>query len=274
MIAYLSFESLKLQKRWMPRIILGLVIALLLFAFWGQATRVDGRANLLLPRGWLASLTFCSYFAPFFWPVLGGSWGGNEYGWGTIRAMLTRRPNRIEQALSALIVLLAGLAIALLALLITGTVAGLIVAAITGNDIFASGLVDSTFVGTLLKGYLITWYVSAFYLLLAYVAAVVFRSAAVGIGIGIGGTLAQLVVANIFSGLGGVWTTIAQHFPFTYSEDVITRVIGAEMVPGTNMARTNPSTPSAGASVVALGIYAAILLVVMLVAVRARDVTD
>src|SRR5579859_2924025 len=129
MIAYLSFESLKLQKRWMPRIILGLVIALMVLAFWGQASRVDGRENLFLPRGWLATLTFSSYFAPFFWPVLSGSWGGNEYGWGTIRAMLTRRPNRIEQALSALVVLLAGLAIALLALLVTGTVASLVVAA-------------------------------------------------------------------------------------------------------------------------------------------------
>ena len=274
MIAYLSFESLKLQKRWMPRIILGLVIALMVLAFWGQASRVDGRENLFLPRGWLAAMAFSSYFAPFFWPVLGGSWGGNEYGWGTIRAMLTRRPNRIEQALSALVVLLVGLAIALVAVLITGTIAGLIVAAVTGNDVFSSGLLDGTFVATLAKGYLITWYVSAFYLLLAYAASVVFRSAAVGIGIGIGGTLAQVVVANIFRGLGGVWNTIALHFPFAYSQDVITRVIGGEMVPGSNMATTSPNTPSAGGSVLALGIYAAILLVVMLVTVRTRDITD
>src|SRR6185312_7624773 len=143
-----------------------------ILAFWGQATRGTGRPDLFLPRGWLAALSFCSFFAPFFWPVLGGSWAGNEYGWGTIRAILTRRPNRITHILAALAVLLVALAIALAAILLVATVAALIVAVATGNDAFTSGVWSGTFASTLVKGFLTAWYVSGFYLLLAYAAAV------------------------------------------------------------------------------------------------------
>src|SRR5947209_18679597 len=97
MTAYLSFEWLKFSKRWMPRIILLLLLALLVFGFWGQGTRVEDQVNLVMPRAWLAALVFSGFFAPFFWPVLGGSWAGNEYGWGTIRTRLTRRLYRVEQ---------------------------------------------------------------------------------------------------------------------------------------------------------------------------------
>jgi ABC-type transport system involved in multi-copper enzyme maturation permease subunit len=273
MTALLSFEWLKFSKRWMPRIILILLLGLTVLAFWGQGTRVNGRPDLFLPRGWLAALAFCSFFGPFFWPVLGGSWAGNEYGWGTIRTILTRRPFRIEHALVALGVLLIGVGIAILAILVVATVAGAIVALLTGNSVYTSGVWSGTFLAVLLKGYLTAWFVSAFYLILAYAAAIIFRSAAVGIGFGIGITLAQIVLTGILSSLGGIWTTITDHFPFAYSRDMITQVVHTQLVPGTNLARIDPSVPGAGQSLLALTIYTAILLGAMVVAVRTRDVT-
>lgn len=273
MTTYLSFEWLKLSKRWMPRIILALVVGLTIVAFWGQATRIDGRGNLFLPRGWLAALSFCTFFAPFFWPVLGGSWAGNEYGWGTIRAVLSRRPNRLEHVLAALVVLLVGTGIGILAIVATGTVGGILAAALTHNILWGASLWSGAFVADLLKGFLIAWYVSSFYLILAYSMATVFRSAAVGIAVGIGGTLAQFVLQHIFNDLGGVWTTIADHFPIVYTQDVITRVVGGDLVPGTGLAMASPTSPSAGQSVVALAIYGGICLLLMLAAVRLRDVT-
>lgn len=274
MTALLSFEWLKLRKRRMPLVILGLILAMTILAFWGQATRGDGRGNLFLPRGWLAGLSFFALFAPFFWPVLGGSWAGNEYGWGTIRAVLTRRPERIAHALAALAVLLGGLVIALAAILAMSTVAGLAVSLTTGNDAFTSGVWSGAFLATALKGFLTAWYVAAFYLLLAYAAAVIFRSAAVGIGIGIGSTLAQYVLRRILTDLGGVWQTIADHFPVIYASNMITQVVHDQLIPYTGLASVDPNTPSAGQSVVALAIYAAIFLAIMLAAVRMRDVTS
>ena len=171
MTAYLSFEWLKLSKRWMPRIIIGLLICLTALAFWGTGTRSSDRADLFLPRGWLAALTYCSFFAPFFWPVLGGTWAGNEYGWGTIRAALTRRPNRIEHVFAALAILFVGLAISILAILLAGTVGGLVVSGLTGNATWVGGVWSASFFGMLAKGTLTAWYVSAFFLLVAYAAA-------------------------------------------------------------------------------------------------------
>jgi ABC-2 type transport system permease protein len=273
MSAYLSFEWLKFSKRWMPRVILLMLLALTVLAFWGQATRLEGRGDLLLPRGWLAALAFSSFFAPFFWPVLGGSWAGNEYGWGTIRSILTRRPARATQALTALAVLLIGVLLALIAILIVATGASLLVASFTGNAAWTSGLLNGTFVMTLVKGLVTAWYVSSFYLLLAYAAAVITRSAAVGIGFGIGSTLAEIVLRELFSSLGGVWNTVAEHFPFIYSQDMITRVVGPQLIPGTRLSRVSPGTPSAEQSLIALAIYSAVLLAILIAAVRRRDVT-
>jgi hypothetical protein len=268
-----SFEWLKFSKRWMPRIILALLLGLTVLVFWGQATRLNGRPDLFLPRGWLAALAFSSFFAPFFWPVLGGSWAGNEYGWGTIRSILTRRPERITHALSALAVLIVGVLIGIICIVFVATGASAVVSLATGNPVWTSGLFTDTFAATLTKGILTAWYVSSFYLLVAYSAAVIARSAAVGIGVGIGSTLAQIVLIGIFATLGGVWNTIAQHFPFEYSREMITRIVASQMVPGTNLAEVGRGTPSATASLIAIAIFSAAVLAAMLVAVRARDVT-
>jgi ABC-type transport system involved in multi-copper enzyme maturation permease subunit len=269
----LSFEWFKLMRRWMPRIILLMLLGFTILAFWGYGTRHTGRPNLFLPRGWLAALAFCSFFAPFFWPVLGGSWAGNEYGWGSIRSILTRRPERITHALSALLVLLAGVLIGILCIVIVASGAAVVVSVATHNPAWTSGIWGGTFAATLVKGVLTAWYVSSFYLLLAYCAAVIARSAAVGIGFGIGSTLAEVVLREIFGSLGGVWNTIAEHFPFMYSESMITRVVGSGLVQGSNLARVDPGTPGAASSLLALAIYSAVLLAVTVVAVRVRDVT-
>lgn len=271
--AELSFEWFKLTRRLMPRIILLLLLGLTVLAFWAQATRVDGRGNLFLPRAWLTALAYCSFFGPFFWPVLGGTWAGNEYGWGTIRSILTRRPNRMGHAVAALAVLVISVLLAIVGIVVIATVAALAVAAATGNSIFTGGLLTGSFAVTLLKGLLTAWYISAFYLLLAYAAAIVARSAAVGIGFGIGSTLAEVVLREIFSSLGGVWDTISAHFPFMYSQNMITAVVGSQLVPGSRFARVEPGTPSAAQSLIALAIYAAILIAAFLIAVRQRDVT-
>lgn len=273
MIRIISMEWLKLTRRWMPRILVLMVAGLTTVAFWGEATRTAERMNLLMPRGWLAALTFCSFFAAFFWPVLGGSWAGNEYGWGTIRTILTRRPYRIEQVIGALVTLFIGLAVALIVLLVVASIAGIVIAVLTGNHIWVSGLMSGSFAALVVKGFLVAWYVSAFYLVLAYATATIFRSAAVGIGFGIGATFAQVVLFRIFFDLGGVWKTIAQHFPFEYSNNLITEVVHGGLVAGTGLASVGPDTPSVTDSFTWLTLYAVILLAITFYAVRVRDVT-
>lgn len=273
MTALLAFEWLKFARRWTPRLLLILMSGMTLLGFLALSGNADERGDLFLPRGWLATLSFSAFFAPFIWPLLGGTWAGNEYGWGTIRAILTRRPSRIQHALAALVVLFVGVALAVLGLLVAGTVAGLIVSLLRGHELMTSGVWTSAFLGTLITGALTAWYVGAFYVLLAYAAATVTRSAAGGVGIGLAATLAQYILRSMLTGLGTQSRDFAQHFPIVYANSMITRVVGPQLLPGTSLATLRPYEPGVSESFVALTIYGAICLVVTLVAVRTRDVT-
>jgi hypothetical protein len=274
MTAYLSFEWLKIEKRWMPRVILLLLLGLLAIFFWGQGSRLENQANMFFPRAWLAALYGASFCAPFFWPVLGGSWPGNEYGWGTIRLALTRRPSRIQHVLAALAVLVVGLAIALVAVLALGTAAGVIVGLTTGHGAVISGVLSASFIATAAKTFLAAWFIAAFYLILAYTTGVIFRSAPVGIGIGLGSTLAQFALIPIFRSLGGVWNTVAQHFPIMYAEDLVQNVAASGFAHGTSLAVVSPSDPSISSSILALGFFMVGLVAAMLITVKTRDVVD
>jgi len=177
-----------------------------------------------------------------------------------IRTILSRRPQRLTHVLTALAVLLAGLAIALVVILVAGMVAGIAIAMLTDNTTFTAGVWNSNFLGILVKGYVTAWYVSGFYVLLAYAAATVFRSPAVGIG----GTFAQLVVGRIFSALGGTWNDIAQHFPSEYTNSTIARVVGPGLLPSSGLTAVAPTAPGADQSLAAITIYGAIALALTL----------
>jgi ABC-type transport system involved in multi-copper enzyme maturation permease subunit len=123
-------------------VILLIIIALL---FWGGGTSANNRSNLFIPRGWLAALLYTTFLAQFLWPILAGSWSGNEYGWGTIRLVLSRRPNRVQYVLAAMLTLLVAVVIALLATVLLACLAGAIVAAATGNSIVSGSVFTSHF---------------------------------------------------------------------------------------------------------------------------------
>lgn len=268
----LAAEWLKLRKRWMPRILLLITLILVGLLFWGIGTSATSRPNLIPPRAWLAALLISSFFAGFIWPVLGGSWSGNEYGWGTVRLVLTRRPNRIQFALGGLIILLIAMALVLLVIMLFGTVAGIVVAILTGSSAFTSSDFSGSFLLVLAKSYAATWFVMSFYVLLAFAAGTVFQSVAAGIGIGIGLTVAQIVAFGIFSGLGGAWKTVADHFPFQYTSQMVNRVVSEGTVHGfTSVSSTSPGVEE---SIVALAIYSAILLAITLYMARSRDITS
>jgi hypothetical protein len=241
MTALLSFEWLKLHRRWMPRLVVLGSSGLVIVAFLLLSADDTERANLVLPRAWLAALSFSSFLAPFFWPVVGASWAGNEYDWGTIRAILTRRPDRIAHVLAALAVLVVGVGVGMLAILLAGTLGGIVTSHLRGGEFMTADVFSDTFLAALLEGGLTAWYVSGFYLLVAYAAATVARSAAVGVGFVLGSTLAQYLLRSIF--------------------------------PGTALATARAYEPAVSDSIVALALYGALCLAVTLVAVRARDVT-
>jgi ABC-type transport system involved in multi-copper enzyme maturation permease subunit len=270
----LWFEWLKVTKRWMPRVVIVLTLGVIVAFFWGTAAQHDPNLpNIFFPRGLLASLVAAAFIAPILWPVLGGSWAGSEYGWGSIRVILSRRPHRIGQAVAGLSVLLAVIGITLVCVLITGVVTGAIAAALTGHAASASGVLTGSFALTLVKTFLATWYASAFLLLLAYAAAILFRSAAAGIAVGVGSTLAQMIGISILLGAGGVWRTIAEHLPLDYTQNLVGTVAAPGFAHGTTLSMVNPGQPSISESIVALGLMMLVLLAATIASVRTQDVT-
>lgn len=267
----LAAEWLKLQKRWMPRVLVLIMVALIALIFWGIGTS-NSRINDVMPRGWLVALFLASGIAPFLWPILGGSWAGNEYGWGTIRMILSRRPDRIQWALAAIIALLISIVFALIAALIVGTLAGIAVALLTNHPIFVTSGLQSNYLLVVVKMFVATWYVLAFYVILAYAAGTIFRSGAVGIGTGIGAIVAQVVVFGIFQGLGGTWKNVAEHFPNAYANSLINRVVSEGTT--SDFGSSFANTPGIEQCVVGLAIYIAVLLGITLFLVHTRDVTS
>ena len=201
--------------------------------------------------------------------VLGGSWAGNEYGWGTVRLILSRRPNRVQWIAAALLILVAVAFLALIASLVVGAIAGLIVKGLTGE---ATGSLQDPYAWIVVKSFLGAWYVLIFYLVLAYSLGTIFRSGAVGIGLGIGITVAELIVFGIFSGLGGTWRDSADHFPYAYTQALPNRLVREGTT--SSFADIPSHSPSAVASVIGIAIYLAILLGATMLVVTRRDDTS
>lgn len=266
-----SAEFLKLRKRLMPRVLLFILLALTALVFFGSA-KGDRQSihDLILPNGWLLGLLFASVFAPFIAPILAGSWAGSEYSWGTIRMILSRRPNRSQFLFAGIAVLLSAVGIALLATMLLSTVSSWLAALLLGRHVFDSAAFSGQFLGIMIKLFFSVWLVLTFYIVLAFSAGTLFRSGAVGIGVGVGLTLADLILTGIFYGLGGTWKSIADHFP-----DVYARALPSQIASGalSNVPSRGAGLPSVTEAILALALYTLVPLGIALVLVRYRDVT-
>jgi hypothetical protein len=267
--ALFAAEWVKLRHRWMPRIIALIMFAIVALFFWGLGT-TSNRTDLIFPRGLLAALLSSAFVATFLWPILSGAWAGNEYSWGTLRMILSRRPNRIQYLAASLGILVVFAIITMVLAMVFSIVEGGVVAVLTGHSVvFTTGL-RSNFTLVLLKTFVATIYVVCFYLVLAFAAGTIFQSPAAGIGIGIGFSIAQQVVFGIFYALRGPWRVIADHFPSAYAGSLPQRVA----LEGTSIFGSAPAnSPGIVESVMGLAIYIGILVALTVIVVQRRDVT-
>jgi len=270
MNSLMAMELIKLRHRMMPRILLLLLVAIVALLFWALGTRA-ARVDVFLPRGLLFALSIAVSAYSFLAPVIGGSWGGGEYGWGTIRLVLSRRPNRIAFSTAQYLILVGAIGVGLLFVVATGAVGGAIVAQVTGNNLTDTTGLDAGFIWTAIKTFLAAWYSSSFYVLLAFTAAVVFRSSGAGIGFGIGLNVAETIVRGIFTALGDPWKVIADHLPDAYVS-ALPGEVAASDVHG-RLTGVGPNSPNATIALIGTSVYIAILLIILYYTVTNRDVT-
>lgn len=271
MSALLTAEWIKMRYRWMPRIIVAILLAIIIIAWWVIGAR-GSRDRIFPPQGLIAVLVVIAALSAFLWPVVAGSWGGNEYGWGTVRTMLSLKPDRVRFTLANLGVLELAMGLALFLGLAVALIAGALVSLLTGHGVVDGSNMDAHVFGVLVKCLIATWYATSFYIVFAFAAGTIFRSAPAGIGLGTGITIAQFIAIPIFFALGDPWKSAAYHFPLFYVR-ALPGHVAAEVLPKDFSGVGGANIPGVAESIIGLAIYIAIPLALTLLVVRRRDIT-
>ena len=212
--ALIAMERFKVRKRPMTTISIGLVAMLSAIVMGvgyltARASEEDAAtvtANLkdgILPGGIVTSLETTQLFARIVIVILAATLIGSEYSWGTIRVLVGSGASRVKLLVAKLLVL----AQASVALVLAGVLAGSLVATATtilgGHALTLGGfgidwLVDLVL---MLGRTTMVLYVVA---LIAATVALLARSVASGIAVGIVWTTVEPLIGRLLDGNGGV----------------------------------------------------------------------
>ena len=88
------WEWFKLRRRWVPWILLGFVMVIQQLLFWLTAVFSDDLSYRSTSENIANGLGFAAFFGPFVAVVLASVVVGGEYGWGTLRPVLSKGAGR------------------------------------------------------------------------------------------------------------------------------------------------------------------------------------
>ena len=88
------WEWFKLQRRWVLWILLGFLVAISQLIFWLVAILGDDVSYESTAQNIANGLEFASLLIPFIAVILAAAVTGGEYGWGTLRPVLSMGPGR------------------------------------------------------------------------------------------------------------------------------------------------------------------------------------
>jgi ABC-2 type transport system permease protein len=205
----ISAELFKIRKRWMPWILLGILVAFLsllyLISYRGLGTRLEASPDqYTFPDAYGTVLFLAQSIGGVLLVILAASVIGNEYGWGTAKGMLTRIGNRYHYLAAKMVVLL----IVVLLGLVISLVVGSILASYTTiriNGGISTDFLTASFAASLAKMFGWTFLALCAYVLLAILVAVLGRSAALGIGVSIGYYFVERIIIAILLAQEGSW---------------------------------------------------------------------
>jgi ABC-2 type transport system permease protein len=275
MIGSVAAELLLMRKRASTWILLGIWLALaLMFAYvvaYVTYLNGSGREPLteLLPQGLVGTLlTGFPFFGGVLALMLGVLAFGSDYGWGTLKTVLTQRPGRLEVFGAKLVALAVTLVPFVLVVFGLGALASVGIALREGADIVWPDA------GLLLRGMLAGWLLLAVWAALGVLLAVVSRGTALATGIGI---LYALVVEGLLSALAsqvGVLDRLVELFlrANAYSLAVTVGVSREEISDAGPGSFSGPFVDG-GQALLVLGAYGAVFLAVSGWLLRRRDVT-
>ena len=187
------WEWFKLRRRWVPWILLGFVLVIELLLFWLVAILTDDVSYQSPAENIANGLGFSAFFGPFVAVILAAAVMGGEYGWGTLRPVLSKGAGRWPFLTSKVAVVVLVTVSILIILSITVMISGFIAEAVLTADPQAEGYGAISWVDLLaLFGRMVYGFVP--YITLALFVVVLTSSNGVGIGLSLGYYIAETVI--------------------------------------------------------------------------------
>lgn len=279
MAASLRTELFKLRKRpatWvLGAILIFVVIFFDYFQFYssvasleeggtdptGQITNVQEFREYLLPQSFTVNVPgLLSQFGGPVALILGALAAGSEYGWGTFKTALTQGLGRLKVFSSKLLAV--GIVLAVFSLLVLG--AGAVASYVVAGLLEASIMWPS--VGKILQAFGVTWLIFGAWASVGIFLAMLFRSTALAIGLGL------------------VWGLVVENLIFGFSEqseiiDALTNILLitnggtlANSLGDPPQAFTAPDPAEPVQTLIVLCVYLVGLLVLSTLFFRGRDV--
>jgi ABC-2 type transport system permease protein len=280
-------EWLKLTRRPLTQVLLGVFLVLLLLQQFSQALFAgmvqlgegsglaaqveEYRRRSTFPGVIGMALGHLNSFGAFFAIILAAGAMGGEYGWGTLRTQLARWPNRAQfllaKAITLMLLLLVAalitIGLACLVALLTSRVVG-VPGALSGGDLIALP-------ASLLRALLVLLP----YTTMALCYTIMGRSQLVGVACG----LVYLVLEGgfgaltLFAELGGIWQDV---YNLTIGQNINTLVIENSRTFGLHPDQIAPAAarlfPPFWQALIVITIYTASFLGVALFLFRRRDI--
>jgi ABC-type transport system involved in multi-copper enzyme maturation permease subunit len=277
----ISAEMLKLTNRTMTKVFLIIIVVvvvlanLLIFAATKNTTTVGPGANPTTDQLYSAipsALSIFSFFGLFLAAILIASSVGNEYGWKTIRSELISSESRFKYLTAKLVSLTVLIIVGMLIAVVVGCVTRLIVVGVNGDSLSLS-FFTGTYAWNQFLGFLRTFFVIMPYGLLAFLMAIVGRSAMPGIATSIGVFFLESIVTAIMRGVHG-WISHVPDYLLSANVNVIQALnneSGAVRIGGNG--GTAAALPSAPHAFIVLSLYSLVFLVLGYYLFKKRDVT-
>jgi ABC-type transport system involved in multi-copper enzyme maturation permease subunit len=194
--------------------------------------------------------------------VLGALASGSEYGWGTLKTLLTQGPGRPTVFAGRVVAMIMWMGLLSGLLYAAGAVCSVVIAAIDGHAVsWPSALVVAEAVGA-------TWLVLGCYSLLGMTLGFVFRQAAAAVGLGVVYLiLLQTILVRFVSGLGPAYHWVLKAFDGENTSSLVQSFGTAIPDP-----HAPPPLVGGGQAAVVLAVYAAAFAVVAAGLLWRRDV--
>jgi len=267
MLHLLRSELFRLRKRpqsWILFLIMflstgGLYVAFAIAAIASSdADRI--RDELVLSRVFQSGMQFGSLVGFILIVVMSAGLIGNEYGWNTIRPLIARSPGRGALLTAKWITV----AICTVALFLFGLVVAIVFSAVTSAIAGNFEGVSGSLLGDWAVSFGRLVISNAPYAALAFTLALVARSNAAGISVGLGLAFVEPLIWALLGLLSDRFDSVAE-FGIAFGSDELANMNGQnELV----------STGEAWRAVILMAVYTAIFVVISYAVFRRRDVTS